>query len=323
MKISVTLLPAQYQKIQLLLRETKSRVEAMRCRIILFLAQEHSALEVQQKVGCVRSSVYTTFYRFEERGVDGLRDKRLVCKPSKATAEVREQLLGYLDQVPKDYGWQRSTWTLELLSRQLHTDTQVQITPSHLRQVLKQEKCRRGRPRPALRIPVQGRRKILGDLAQLVQKSSPDEEVLYVDEADIDLNPRIGLTYMKRGQQQLVLTPGQNVKYYIAGALNARTGNILYSHGTRKNSSLFISLLEVLQKAYRRARKIHIILDNYIIHKSRQTDHALKALGGKIHLHFLPPYSPEHNPIERLWKQLHDNVTRNHQHKTMASLWED
>lgn len=323
MKISVTLTSAQYEEIQLLFRETRSRVEAMRCRIILLLAQEDSAREVQQKVGCVRSSVYTTFYRFEEQGVDGLRDKRLVGKPAKATPEVREQLLGYLDQVPKDYGWQRSTWTLELLSRQLHSDTQVKITPSHLRQVLKQEKCRRGRPRPALRIPVQGRRKILDDLAQLVQASSPEEEVLYVDEADIDLNPRIGLTYMRQGQQQLILTPGQNVKYYIAGALNASTGNILYSHGPRKNSSLFISLLDVLKNAYRRARKIHVILDNYIIHKSRQTEQALRELGGKIKLHFLPPYSPEHNPIERLWKQLHDNVTRNHQHKTMASLWAD
>ena len=29
-------------------------------------------------------------------------------------------------------------------------------------------------------------------------------------------------------------------------------------------------------------------------------------------LHFLPPYCPDHNRIERLWKDLHDNVTRNH-----------
>ena len=37
-------------------------------------------------------------------------------------------------------------------------------------------------------------------------------------------------------------------------------------------------------------------------------------------LHFLPPYSPEHNVIERLWKQMHDHVTRNHRHPTMKDL---
>ncbi|MBI3303403.1 MAG: transposase [Deltaproteobacteria bacterium] len=36
----------------------------------------------------------------------------------------------------------------------------------------------------------------------------------------------------------------------------------------------------------------------------------------------MPPYSPEANVIERLWKQLHDHVTRNHQHPTIDSLME-
>ena len=35
-------------------------------------------------------------------------------------------------------------------------------------------------------------------------------------------------------------------------------------------------------------------------------------LAGKVKLHFLPPYCPDHNKIERVWKDLHANVTRNH-----------
>ena len=229
----------------------------------------------------------------------------------------------YLDDTPRDYGWQRATWTLELLALQLLDDMGVRLSESHLGCVLRQEKCRRGRPRPALRIPLRGRRKVLEDIADLVHNASQEQEVLYLDEADVDLNPRIGLTYLKRGQQPLVLTPGQNVKYYIAGALNARTGCVLYSHGPRKNSELFVHALDVLRSAYRRARTIHVILDNYVIHKSRYTLDALEKIGKRIQLHFLPPYSPEHNPIERLWKQMHDHVTRNHRHKTMPDLWQN
>jgi transposase len=160
----------------------------------------------------------------------------------------------------------------------------------------------------------------LEDIARLVKKASPKREVFYLDEADVDLNPRIGFAYMKKGHQPLVITPGKNRKQYLAGALNARTGSLVYTVGERKNSSLFISLLERLQSTYRRAESLHLVLDNYIIHKSRQTLSWMGKFGSRIILHFLPPYSPESNVIERLWKQMHDHVTRNHRHTTMESL---
>jgi len=323
MKIRVCLTELQHSEIEKLMANTKSRIEAQRCRIMLLLSQDYTPGQVQKMVGCVRSTVYMTVYRFEDEGMEGLRDKRLQPHPRKATPKVRAQLLGYLGQSPKDFGWQRSTWTLELFSLQLREDIGVDITPAYLSQVLRQEKCRRGRPRPALRIPVKGRRETLDKIEQLVAQSSPEHEVLYLDEADVDLNPRIGLTYIKRGEQPLVLTPGQNVKYYIGGALNSRTGNILYAHGPRKNSDLFIDSLHVISNAYRRAKTIHIVLDNYIIHKSAKAQKVLETFEGRIQLHFLPPYSPEHNTIERLWKQMHDHVTRNHRHKTLPSLWQD
>ena len=323
MKIQVALSETQRMKLNELMLKTKSRVEAQRYRIVLLLAQGHKPARVRELVGCVRSTVYTTLYRFEDDGMAGLCDKRLQPIAPKATPEVRAQLLTYLDKPPKDFGWQRSSWTLELFSLQLREDVGVQLSPAYLSQVLRQEKCRRGRPRPALRIPVKGRRQILDAIDKLVARASSEQEVLYLDEADVDLNPRIGLTYIKRGDQPLVLTPGKNVKYYIGGALNPRTGTVVYAHGPRKNSDLFIDSLHVINKAYRRAKNIHLVLDNYIIHKSKKAKRALETFGGRIQLHFLPPYSPENNPIERLWKQMHDHVTRNHRHDNLPSLWKD
>ena len=46
----------------------------------------------------------------------------------------------------------------------------------------------------------------------------------------------------------------------------------------------------------------------------------LLQMGGKIRLHFLPPYCPNENRIERLWQDLHANVTRNHRCRTMRAL---
>ena len=320
MKILVSLDEMQRQQIEGFRRATRSRLEARRCRIILLLAEGKTIREVCVLVDCVRSTAYRTLYQFEEYGMDGLRDQRTKRKPHKATTEVREQLLSYLDRGPRDFGWQRSNWTLELLALQLARDTDVTLRTGHLRRILKEEGCRRGRPRPALRIPVRGRRQVLDGIEAIVSKASPDEEVFYVDEADIDLNPRIGLTYIRRGQQPLVLTPGKNVKHYVAGALNPRTGSITHVDGPRKNSALFIDLLQTLNHRYSKARRIHLVLDNYIIHKSKATKIAIEALGERVQLHFLPPYSPKSNRIEPLWKQLHDHVTRNHQHPKMNAL---
>lgn len=321
MHISVSLTTVQTTQIRDLMRQTTSRIEAQRCRIVLLLSEGRCVREVREMVGCVRSTVYETLYRFEDADLDGLLDQRLHRTARKATPDVRAQLLAYLDHTPQRFGWQRSTWTRELLALQLQKDTGVKLCDSSIGGILRQEKCRRGRPRPALRIAVQGRRAVLDRIETVLAQANCMDEVFYVDEADIDLNPRIGLAYIKRGQQPLVLTPGKNVKYYVAGALNSRTGTIVYTHGPKKNSDLFVSLLEHLAATYRRARTIHLILDNYIIHKSRKALQALDVLQGRIQLHFLPPYSPEHNVIERLWKQLHDNVTRNHQHQSMQSLW--
>jgi transposase len=162
----------------------------------------------------------------------------------------------------------------------------------------------------------------LAYLRKLVASCARGDTVFYMDEVDIHLNPKVGVDWMNRGKQKQVMTPGQNEKCYLAGALNAHTGKLIWFGAASKNSSLFIGLLKELARQHPTGT-IHLILDNYKIHKSQQTIAALAALGGRIRLHFLPPYCPDHNRIERVWKDLHDNVTRNHRHHTLVDLVQD
>ena len=66
------------------------------------------------------------------------------------------------------------------------------------------------------------------------------------------------------------------------------------------NAQATISFLDKIEKAYPAKRKIHIFLDNARYYKNQSVKNYLE--GSKIQLHFLPPYSPNLNPIERLWK---------------------
>ena len=71
--------------------------------------------------------------------------------------------------------------------------------------------------------------------------------MFYEDEVDIDLNPKLGSYWMFRAQQNRVVTTGPNAKHYLAGPLHAGNSRVLYVSGTKKNSSLFIAMLEKLR----------------------------------------------------------------------------
>lgn len=66
---------------------------------------------------------------------------------------------------------------------------------------------------------------------------------------------------------------------------------------------------------------IHVVLDNYTIHSSRQTRAWLSEQGQRIRLHFLPPYCPDGKRIERrVWWKMHANVTTSHRCESMPEL---
>jgi len=183
--------------------------------------------------------------------------------------------------------------------------------------------ARQGRPKPTVDCPwpEAEKQRCLQEIDDLVEHLPASEVAVWEDEVDIHLNPKIGQDWMLRGQQKQVLTPGKNVKRYLAGALDARTKQLITIEGQRKESSLFVLLLWELTQRYPLAKQIHVILDNYAIHQTRLVQSSLQTpLGRKLKLHFLPPYCPDHNRIERTWQDLHANVTRNHKCSTMPQL---
>ena len=69
----------------------------------------------------------------------------------------------------------------------------------------------------------------------------------------------------------------------------------------RANSDNVIFLLESLRNKY---GKIFVICDNAKAHKSRDIRNYLKRTGGKVILWYLPPYTPQQNPIEIQWREI-------------------
>lgn len=293
-----------------------------RCKVISALGQNRTPSEIVRGGLCSSSQLYRVAERFVEHGLPGLSDAREDNGEPKVTDEYESLLLAAVVGSPQEFDYPRPTWTQELLIKVLNEQTGIRISRTTMSRTLHRLGVRRGRPKPIVECPwteAQKKRR-LQSLRRLVRTVQSPEVVVYVDEVDIHLNPKIGPDWMLRGVQKQVLTPGKNEKHYLAGALDAHSGRLTRVEWKGKTSDLFIRLLWQLVKTYPNAPRIHVILDNYRIHKSQRTELALMGLGGRIKLHFLPPYCPDDNRIERTWKDLHDNVTRNHRCPDMRTL---
>lgn len=303
-------------------KKAKDAAYRMRCLIILKLGEGGRSTDVEAQLEVARASASRVAERFRKEGIAGLIDHRVLNGQSKVESEHLQLLEEYLSHSPQDYRWQRPTWTRELLARQLREDAGIELSPVHVGRLLKQIGARWKRGRPVVLCPWRRRRRLLylARLERMLANLPADEVAFYTDEMDIHLNPKIGYDWMKCGTQKRIVTPGKNKKAYIAGAIDTRTGTLVWVIGGSKNSDLFIEQVWDLSRRYRRYKKIHLVLDNYIIHSSKRTRKAIEALNGRVVLHFLPPYCQDHNPIERVWKEVHSNVTRNHRCKTLPEL---
>ncbi len=293
-----------------------------RCKIIVALVQGKSPTMLARGGLCSESQVYRVAQRFVEQGPAGMADQREDNGEHKINEACEWELLIAVACSPRAYGYLRTTWTKELLASVLAQRTGVVVSVTTICRLLKRHRVRWGRPKPIVGCPWKKARRLrrLRQIRQLERNLRRHEVAVYVDEVDIHLNPKIGPDWMLCGQQKTVLTPGKNQKRYLAGALDAGSGRLTWVEADHKTSDLFILLLWRLLKEYPQAKRIHVILDNYKIHHSQRTQLALASAGGRISLHFLPPYCPDHNRIERVWKDLHDNVTRNHRCANMKQL---
>jgi transposase len=150
------------------------------------------------------------------------------------------------------------------------------------------------------------------------------EMMVFADELDIHLLPKVGAAWMPKGRQEEVLTPGKNEKHYLAGALRLDTGQVLHCLGPRKNNGLFRDLLTLLDQPYPApgVKRIYVVVDNYGIHKARAVNKWL-ADHPRFALLWLPTYCPRANPIERVFGDVHDKCTRNHKRKRLRDVVSD
>jgi transposase len=106
----------------------------------------------------------------------------------------------------------------------------------------------------------------------------------------------------------------------IHGAIDLQTGQTRMIEALTIDAASTIRLLQSIEALYPMLVLIHVFLDNARYHHAKLVREWLAQPGRRIKLHFIPPYGPHLNPIERLWGLMHRNVTHNKCYATCAQF---
>jgi transposase len=157
-------------------------------------------------------------------------------------------------------------------------------------------------------------RKNLKKNLQKTIQLNPHKEIFFFDESRFGTHSKIGHGWFKKGTRTPVNVKLGFENFYVYSAVNPKTGEDFTLFFSNANSDCLNAYLEKLNE-YLENRKIIFILDGAGWHKC----HRLKRYPN-IEFVFLPPYSPELNPVERFWQFIKDNTIKNKVFKTLQEI---
>jgi transposase len=292
-----------------------------RAHIVLLLADGLSVRDIRRVAYVSFDLIGDAARRYRSGGVAAVVAARPATAPPPWLLRVADWLVR---STPEDFGYFRRRWSCEALAEVLAWETGVRRGAEAVRRGLRRLGFVWRRPRPVVGPTDPEYADKVRRIRDLLAALPADETAVFQDEVDVHLNPKVGSCWMPRGRQAEVPTPGTNEKRHLAGSLVWRTGTLIVSPpGRRRNSELFVAHLHDLRRRMRPYRKVHVICDNAPFHGGRRVREFLAAWGHRIELHYLPKYAPETNPIERVWWQLHETLTRNHRCATIDELLDD
>lgn len=153
----------------------------------------------------------------------------------------------------------------------------------------------------------------------LKETLKPDEEIYFVDAVHPEHQSQAVCGWIKKGVQKPLQTSGKQLRLHFAGALCLTGMKIFAEEYKTVDAEAMIDFFKKLEKQTA-AKVIHVILDNARSNKNKKLEEFLTS--SRIKVHYLPPYSPNLNPIERLWKILRENTVYNRYYETSVTFFQ-
>ena len=153
---------------------------------------------------------------------------------------------------------------------------------------------------------------------ELVTNIPEEEPIFFADSVHPSQATKVSCGWIRTGEEKLIGSTGSRTRMNICGALNLEDMSLISASYETINTESIIEFLTRVRGNYDKKVKIHYIVDQASYHTSTKTKDF--AQENNIKLHYLPPYSPNLNPIERVWKVMNEKARNNKYFATSADF---
>jgi transposase len=289
---------------------------------ILALAEGISQQHVARTLQVSDESIRLWLCAFLLYGVRGLETKRSPGRPPKLTKIQKRQLAAIIDKGPAEAGFISNCWRSPMIQHLIYEKFAIFYSVHYISQLLKNMGFSYQKARfVSDHLDEEARKQWLANTWPqiLAIAKKKNTYILFGDEVSFPQWGTLSYTWARRGKQPTIETSGKRKGYKVFGLIDYFTGRFFYKCQESKfNSKSYIQFIkEVLSKT-----KKHIILiqDGAKYHTSAETKQFFDKKQDRISVYNLPSYSPDYNPIEKLWKKVKKEGTHLHYFPTFKDL---
>ncbi len=293
-----------------------------RIAALLALSEEISPKEIASVLRCTVQGVYNWLKEFILKGFDSLRRRKSPGCPPKLTKTQKRRLSEMLDAGPVECGYPGACWRSPMIQDLILREFGKLYSVKYIAELLKNmgfsyQKAKFVSDHLDERKRKEWLNSTWPEILKLAKRK--DALIMFGDEVSFPMWGSLSYTWSRRGRQPVVPTSGQRKGHKIFGLVSYTDGKF-FSAGIegRFNSESYISFLRgVLAK---NNRHIILIQDGARYHTSRQTRDFFKTRRERLTVYQLPSYSPDYNPIEKLWKKIKQTHIHLHYFPTFTDL---
>ncbi len=290
---------------------TKATHLIRRIHAILWLAEGHSVGQTAQLIGVGEQTIRDWLHAFISEGVGSLVYHSPSGRPPKLTATQRKELQQLVTAGPEAAGYSSACWTAAMIADLIKLRFKVDYNPRYVSHLLKGlgfsfQKAKFTSGHLNDHEAIIWLEETWPEILRLVKEKRA--VIFFEDEAAFAQWGSLSYTWAPIGVQPTVKTSGIRKAYRVFGLLDCFRGK-LYHRGLegKFNSETYIDFLGWMLRAV----EGHIVLiqDNASYHTSGQVQDFIRQHADRLTVYQLPPYSPELNPIEALWKKVKKEAT--------------
>ena len=241
------------------------------------------------------------------KGVQGLKAKKPSGKPPKLTKSQKKELDKIITEGPIKAGFPGACWRSPMIQYLIYERFGVQYSVHYISQLLKNMGFSYQKAKfVADHKDPEKRKKWLEEKWPEITKLAEEKNacILFGDESSFPQWGSLTYTWAKKGQQPVVQTSGIRKGYKVFGLIDYFSGRFFckgHDKGRLNSESYEAFLTEVLSKT---RRHIILIQDGASYHTSKAMKNFFDRKAYRLTVYDLPSYSPDYNPIEKLWKKI-------------------